>query len=121
MIDQFYANRRSSGSFRSSFRYKRPVERSPSRKSAAVDEPELPPAPSEHPAPAEIKPAEPEIDTMGKSVSDLKLNSAEGASPTREGDALASQLGGLSRTSSVRSAASPRLVHFSDDECVEQV
>ncbi|KIH65246.1 hypothetical protein ANCDUO_04435 [Ancylostoma duodenale] len=121
VIDQFYVNRRSSGSFRSSLRYKKSVERSPSRKSAVVDEQEVRPAPSKDAPPAETKPAEPEIDTVGKSVDDLTLNSpADEPSPTCD-SAPAAQPGGVSRASSVRSVASPRLVHFSDDECVEQV
>ncbi|EYB92253.1 hypothetical protein Y032_0196g1538 [Ancylostoma ceylanicum] len=162
VIDQFYVNRRSSGSFRSSLRYKKSVERSPSRKSAverspsrksaverspsrksamerspsrksaverspsrksaAVDEQEVRPASSKEAASVEAKPAEPEIDTVGRSVNDLTLNSsaADDPSPTCDG-APAAQPGGVSRASSVRSVASPRLVHFSDDECVEQV
>ncbi|KHJ87943.1 hypothetical protein OESDEN_12269 [Oesophagostomum dentatum] len=120
VIDQFYVKRRSSGSFRSSFRSKRLAERSPSRKSALLDEAEAATASKENPASSEPKSAEPGIEALEKSVDELALNpSAE--PPLPMGQIVPGQLEDVTRTASIKGNGSPRLVHFNVREGDEEV
>ncbi|ETN73885.1 hypothetical protein NECAME_13356 [Necator americanus] len=125
VIDQFYVKRRSSGSFRSSFRSRRTAERSPSRKSTVVDEPDVTTSPDSQAVVASVdtKQNEPEVDTLGKSVDDLLLNSSTvGATrPSTPKPIPSPNYEDPNRSSSMKNGGSPRLVHFNIDEYVEIV
>ncbi|CAJ0602681.1 unnamed protein product [Cylicocyclus nassatus] len=118
VIDQFYAKRRSSGSFRGSFRSRRTSERSPSRKSTTQEDDNAGSS-KEEAAQSESKADKPKRTPSKKSVKSLENAEISVAAPAEKAVVPSIQVEGPSRPSSARGNASPRLVHFSDDE--EQV
>ncbi|WKY06011.1 hypothetical protein Q1695_006311 [Nippostrongylus brasiliensis] len=129
VIDQFYVRRRSSGSFRSSFRSKRTIERTPSRRSTCTMDRPLTPV-GNSPAPVrshdgqevqrESAHEEPKITTLTYSVDNLLLNSEEHKPRNGPRKSLTvpfiSVIEAEPKRCDEEPSTSQRIVHFSDEE-----
>ncbi|KAK6057837.1 hypothetical protein COOONC_04604 [Cooperia oncophora] len=126
VIDQFYIRRRSSGSFRSSFRSKRSIERTPSGKSTkSQDFVELPR--EETPPPSYSQPIASSLDaSTNQAVNDitctidtLALKPADAPPIESTSLTLFLKADGEEDDCARPASASHRIVHFSDEEASE--
>ncbi|VDP17063.1 unnamed protein product [Heligmosomoides polygyrus] len=122
IIDQFYVRRRSSGSFRSSFRSKKPVERTPSKRSTNADEADLAPGTAESQqipeVPSELCAEKEALHSLTLSVDNLFLKSVPSEEPA-DAPKKCSTIPWIrvdAPMSKTEPVSSHRLVHFSDEE-----